>query len=59
MPDSERPMIYAAAYGNVTQTLPDLGAIEQLRKDELIGSYDAAVIDKCQLTLVHVHHTRV
>jgi hypothetical protein len=37
---------YAAAYGNATQALADLDAIEQLHKDEVIGSYDAAVIDK-------------
>ncbi len=46
MPDSKRQVVYAAAYGNVTQALADLDAIEQLHKDEVIGSYDAAVIDK-------------
>ena len=46
MPDSKRQVVYAAAYGNVTQALTDLDAIEQLHRDEVIGSYDAAVIDK-------------
>jgi hypothetical protein len=46
MPDSKRHLVYAAAYGNVTQALAGLDAIEQLHKDEVIGSYDAAVIDK-------------
>ncbi|TVZ06603.1 hypothetical protein EAS64_04230 [Trebonia kvetii] len=46
MPDSKRQVVYAAAYGNVTQALAGLDAIEQLHKDEVIGSYDAAVIDK-------------
>jgi hypothetical protein len=46
MPDSKRQVVYAAAYQNVTQALADLDAIEQLHKDQAIGSYDAAVIDK-------------
>ena len=29
-----------------TEPAPDLDAIEQARKDEVIGQYDAAVIDK-------------
>lgn len=39
-------VLYTAAYDDVTAALADLGAIEQLHKDEMIGSYDAAVIDK-------------
>jgi hypothetical protein len=46
MPDSKRQILYAAAYENVTAALAALDAIEQLHKDEMIGSYDAAVIDK-------------
>jgi hypothetical protein len=43
----KKPMIvYAAAYGSVEAALADLDAIEQLHKDEMIGQYDAAVIDK-------------
>ncbi len=38
--------VYVAQYESVTAALDDLDAIEQLHKDELIGSYDAAVIDK-------------
>jgi hypothetical protein len=38
-------VLYTAAYDNVTAALADLDAIEQLHKDEMIGSY-AAVIDK-------------
>ena len=37
---------YAAAYETVGAALADLDAIEQLHKDEMIGQYDAAVIDK-------------
>ena len=46
MPDSKRQVLYAAAYENVTAALAALDAIEQLHKDEMIGSYDAAVIEK-------------
>jgi len=46
MTDSKRQVVYAAAYADVTQALADLDAIEQLHKNEVIGSYDAAVIDK-------------
>jgi hypothetical protein len=46
MTDSKRQVVYAAAYKDVAQALADLDAVEQLHKDELIGSYDAAVIDK-------------
>jgi hypothetical protein len=43
----KKPMIvYAAAYGTVEAALADMDAIEQLHKDEMIGQYDAAVIDK-------------
>ena len=38
--------MYAAAYETVDAALADLDAIEQLHKDELLGQYDAAVIDK-------------
>lgn len=46
MTDSKRQLLDAAAYENVTAALGALDAIEQLQKDEMIGSYDAAVIDK-------------
>ncbi len=43
----KKPMVmYAASYESVQAALGALSAIEQLRKDEMIGSYDAAVIDK-------------
>src|SRR6516225_5972448 len=52
-PGKEAPMaekkalvVYAAAYETVEAALAGLDAIEQLHKDELIGQYDAAVIDK-------------
>jgi hypothetical protein len=35
-----------AVYGDVDDALADLDAIEQLHKDEMIGKFDAAVLDK-------------
>jgi hypothetical protein len=43
----KKPMlIYAATYPSVSAAENDLAAVEQLHKDEMIGSFDAAVIDK-------------
>jgi len=43
----KRPLVvYAAAYETVEAALAGLDAVEQLHKDELIGQYDAAVIDQ-------------
>ncbi len=39
-------VLYTAQYDNVSAALAGLDAIEQLHKNEMIGSYDAAVIDK-------------
>jgi uncharacterized membrane protein len=39
-------LLYTAVYGDVNDALDDLKAIEQLHKDELIGKFDAAVIDQ-------------
>ena len=38
--------LYTAVYGSVSPALADLDAIEELHKDEMIGKFDAAVIDK-------------
>ena len=46
MSQKESMVLVAAAYENVSDALAALDAIEQLHKDEVIGSYDAAVIDK-------------
>ena len=46
MAEKQALIVYAAAYGTVEAALADLNAIEQLHKDELIGQYDAAVIDQ-------------
>ncbi len=46
MAEAKQLVVYAAAYETVDAALADLDAIEQLHKDELVGQYDAAVIDK-------------
>jgi hypothetical protein len=46
MAEKKALVVYAAAYDSVGTALADLDAIEQLHKDEMIGQYDAAVIDK-------------
>ena len=46
MAEKKTLVVYAAAHETVAAALTDLDAIEQLHKDKMIGSYDAAVIDK-------------
>ena len=46
MANEKQMVVYAAAYSTVDAALEDLDAVEQLHKDEMIGKYDAAVIDK-------------
>ena len=46
MAEKKSLIIYAAAYDSLDAALADLDAVEQLHKDEAIGQYDAAVIDK-------------
>ena len=46
MAEKKQLVVYAAAYESVEAALADLDAIEQLHKEEMIGQYDAAVIDQ-------------
>jgi hypothetical protein len=46
MADKDQLVLYTAAYETLTAALAALDSIEQLHKDEMIGKYDAAVIDK-------------
>jgi hypothetical protein len=46
MAEKKQLVVYAAAYETIEDALADLDAIEQLHRDEMIGQYDAAVIDK-------------
>ena len=46
MAEKKPLVVYAAAYEGVEAALADLEAVEHLHKDEAIGQYDAAVIDK-------------
>jgi hypothetical protein len=44
--EKKQLVLYTAAYDSVPAALSALNTIEQMHKDEMIGSYDAAVIDK-------------
>jgi hypothetical protein len=46
MADKDQLVLYTAAYETLAAALAALDSIEQLHKDEMIGKYDAAVIDK-------------
>jgi uncharacterized membrane protein len=39
-------LLFTAVYDDVSTALADLDAVEQLHEDELIGKFDAAVIDQ-------------
>ena len=46
MADSKPMVLYTATYDSVSSAMADLDALDQLHKDEMIGSFDAAVIDQ-------------
>ena len=46
MTEKKPMLVYAATYPSVSAAETDLDAVEQLHKAEMIGSFDAAVIDK-------------
>ena len=46
MADKQPMVMFAASYDTVPAALEALDDIEQLHKDEMIGKFDAAVIDK-------------
>jgi hypothetical protein len=46
MAEKNTTLVYAASYDTVPAALAALGVIQQLHRDEMIGSFDAAVIDK-------------
>jgi len=46
MPDNQPMLMYAASYDTVQDATQALGDIEQMHKDEVIGKFDAAVIDQ-------------
>ena len=46
MADKKLQLLYAAAYSSLSAALAGLDALEQAHKADLLGDYDAAVIDK-------------
>jgi uncharacterized membrane protein len=43
---ADNSVLYTAVYTDLEDAKVDLGAVEQLHKDHLIGKFDAAVIDQ-------------
>jgi hypothetical protein len=43
---ADNSVLYTAVYAQLGDAMADLDAIEQLHKDQMIGRFDAAVIDK-------------
>jgi len=46
MAEKKQLLVYSAAYETVEAALVDLDAIELEHMEEMIGQYDAAVVDK-------------
>ena len=42
----ENTLVFTAVYDDVSSALDDLNSVDQLHQDELIGKFDAAVIDQ-------------
>jgi hypothetical protein len=42
----DNTLIYAAVYDDLSSAMADLDSIEALHQDELVGKFDAAVIDQ-------------
>jgi hypothetical protein len=42
----ENMLLFTAVYDDVSTALADLNTVEQLHEDELVGKFDAAVIDQ-------------
>ena len=43
--NTDNMVLYTAVYGDVDSALDDLNALEQLHEADIVGKYDAAVID--------------
>ena len=46
MASDKEVAVYVAVYNNIDDAFSDLDDIEQLHKDDLIGVYDAAIVDQ-------------
>jgi uncharacterized membrane protein len=53
---SDNPLfVYAATYSSTDYAWADYDVLLELHADELVGTYDAAVINKDEKGKVHVH----
>ena len=46
MASDKEVAVYVAVYDNIDDAVSDLDDIEQMHKDDLIGVYDAAIVDQ-------------
>jgi hypothetical protein len=46
MASDKEVAVYVAVYNNIDDAFSDLDDIEQMHKDDLIGVYDAAIVDQ-------------
>lgn len=44
--ESRERFLYTAVYNDVAAAKVDLGAVEEMHEAEMIGNYDAAVVDR-------------
>lgn len=56
----DNALLYVAIYDNIDAAMADLDVVEQLHDDDVIGKYDAAVVDRLdakdgQMGKPHVH----
>ncbi len=59
MPNNENVFVFVATYGNVNDAQLDYQTVKDLHRQGLIGTYDAAVVEKGPDGKVHVHKTEL
>ncbi len=59
MSDNDNVFVFVATYGSVDDAQLDYQAVKDLHRQGLIGTYDAAVVEKGPDGKVHVHKTEL
>ena len=59
MSDNDNVFVFVATYGSVDDAQLDYQAVKDLHRQGLIGTYDAAVVEKSPDGKVHVHKTEL
>lgn len=55
MPDNNNVFLFIGTYNNVDDARQDYEAVKELHRQGVIGTYDAAVVEKDREGKVHVH----